>query len=303
MVLLIAMSDNWSMETRQLEYFVAVAEELSFTRAAQRLFAVQSTVSAAIRSLEAELKTTLFDRSTRRVALSAAGRAFLPEAKAALEAFDRAKAVVQEASEGLRGSIRFGTMTSIGVLDLPGVLGAFHRRYPLVEIAVSVSPAGSTGLIDDVRHGRLDLALVGASEPEMAGLRQRRLGTVPYIAVVPFGHRLADAGTVTLEDLAGEQFVDASPGFSNRIAVDRAFDTIGAPRRVTIEVADLSTVPDYVGAGLGVALIPDLGGEHDRGTVALPLTGVDLTWPFTIVTLAAPPSRALRTLLDLIRGS
>lgn len=86
------------METRQLEYFVAVAEELSFTKAAQRLFAVQSTVSAAIKSLEAELGTTLFDRSTRKVALSSAGSAFLPEAKAAIEAVDRAMAVAQEAA-------------------------------------------------------------------------------------------------------------------------------------------------------------------------------------------------------------
>ncbi|MCU1684535.1 MAG: LysR family transcriptional regulator [Amycolatopsis sp.] len=289
------------METRQLEYFVAVAEELSFTRAARRLFAVQSTVSAAVKSLEAELKTSLFDRSTRRVALSAAGSAFLPEAKAALEAFDRARSVVQEASEGLRGSIRFGTMSSVGVLDLPGLLGAFHQRYPLVEIAVSVSPTGSTGLAEDVRHGRLDVALVGASEPELSGLRSRRLGTVPYIAVVPLGHRLADAETVTLADLAGERFVDAPPGFSNRMAIDRAFELLDAPRRVSIEVADLSTVPNYVGEGLGVAVIPDVGGLRHQGAVTVPIAELALVWPFTIVTLAdRPPSRALRTLLDLI---
>ena len=125
------------METRQLEYFVAVAEELSFTRAAQRLFAVQSSVSSAIRALEAELHTTLFDRSTRRVALSRAGAAFLPEAKAALEALERAKSVVQETTDGLRGSIRIGVLTSVDLLDLPGLLGAFRRRHPMVDIRVT----------------------------------------------------------------------------------------------------------------------------------------------------------------------
>ncbi|HEY3481145.1 MAG TPA: LysR family transcriptional regulator, partial [Streptomyces sp.] len=125
------------METRQLEYFVAVAEELSFTRAAQRLFAVQSTVSAAVRALETELGVRLFDRSTRRVALSAAGAAFLPEAKAAIDALERARATVQEASEGLRGSLRIGTLTSIAGLDLPRLLGAFHQRYPLVDMHVT----------------------------------------------------------------------------------------------------------------------------------------------------------------------
>jgi len=151
------------MDSRQLEYFVAVAEELSFTRAAQRLFTVQSTVSAAVRTLETDLKTTLFDRSTRQVSLSAAGEALLPEAKAALEALDRARAVVEEASTGLRGSIRIGTMTRIGMVDLPGLLSAFYQRYPLVEVQVTTSPTGSSGLADDVRHGRLDLSLIGLS--------------------------------------------------------------------------------------------------------------------------------------------
>ena len=96
------------MDLKQLEYFVAVAEELNFTRAAERLYAVQSTVSSGIRSLETELKATLFDRSTRQVSLSAAGRAFLPEARAALAALERARESVQEVSGGLRGSVRIG---------------------------------------------------------------------------------------------------------------------------------------------------------------------------------------------------
>jgi DNA-binding transcriptional LysR family regulator len=134
------------MDSRQLEYFVAVAEELSFTRAAQRLFTVQSTVSAAIRALEADLKVSLFDRSTRRVTLSAAGQALLPEAKAALEALDRARAAVEEASTGLRGSVRIGTLARLGLVDLAALIGAFHQRYPLVDVQVTTSSSGSSGL-------------------------------------------------------------------------------------------------------------------------------------------------------------
>ncbi|MEV8377605.1 LysR family transcriptional regulator [Kribbella sp. NPDC056861] len=292
------------MDSRQLEYFVAVAEELSFTRAAQRLFTVQSTVSAAIRALETDLKTTLFDRSTRQVQLSDAGEALLPEAKAALEALDRARAVVEEASTGLRGNVRIGTMTRLSLIDLASLLGSFYQRYPLVEVQVTTSPTGSSGLADDVRHGRLDVALVGLSRAEMTGLEPRELATVQFAVLVPAAHRLASAASVRLEDLAGERFVDMLRGFGNRTTVDRAFDVAGLPRRVQVEVPDLTTVPDYVRAGLGVAVVPDMELENLPGVVRLPLAGVELTWTLSAITLSGKrPSRAVTALLDLMTAS
>jgi DNA-binding transcriptional LysR family regulator len=284
-----------------LEYFVAVAEELSFTRAAQRLFTVQSTVSAAIRALETDLKTTLFDRSTRRVALSPAGQALLPEAKAALEALDRARSVVEEASAGLRGSIRIGTMSRLGLVDLAELLGAFYQRYPLVDVHVTTSPTGSSGLADDVRHGRLDLALVGLGRQDLPGLETHELAAVPFVVLVPSNHRLAPGTGIKLKDLAGERFVDMLPGFGNRTMVDRAFDNAGQPRRVQVEVPDLSTVPDYVRAGLGVAVVPELDLEDLPGVSRLRLTDADLTWTLSAITPSGNrPSRAVTALLDLM---
>ncbi|WP_033289573.1 LysR family transcriptional regulator [Amycolatopsis jejuensis] len=292
------------METRQLEYFVRVAEELSFTRAAQRLFATQSTVSATIRTLETELGVTLFDRSTRRVALSPAGAEFLPEAKAALEAVERARAVVQEASAGLRGSLRIGTLTSIEAFDIPQLLGAFHQRHPLVDLHLTVSLTGSTGLADDVRQGRLDVALLGLPPSELAGLEATPLASAPYYAVLPSAHPLAGRASIRLPDLDGERFVDCPRGFGNRLAVDRAFAELGISRRVTIELADVRTIPDYVAAGLGVAIAPGTVPLAIPGTVALPLAKTTLTWPFSVVVSAGrPPSRALRTLLDLFTSA
>ncbi|GAA0960658.1 LysR family transcriptional regulator [Kribbella koreensis] len=292
------------MDSRQLEYFVAVAEELSFTRAAQRLFTVQSTVSAAIRALETDLKTTLFDRSTRRVTLSDTGEALLPEAKAALEALDRARAVVEEASTGLRGSVRIGTMTRLGLVDLASLLGAFYQRYPLVDVQVTTSPTGSSGLADDVRHGRLDVALVGLSAAELTGLEPRELATVRFVVLVPASHRLAGADAVRLEELAGERFVDMLRGFGNRTAVDRAFDQAGIPRRVQVEVPDLTTVPDYVRAGLGVAVVPEIDLEDVPGVVRLRLAGTELAWTLSAITLSGKrPSRAVTALLDLMAAS
>ena len=292
------------MDSRQLEYFVAVAEELSFTRAAQRLFTVQSTVSAAVRALENDLKTTLFDRSTRRVVLSAAGQALLPEAKAALEALDRARAAVEEASSGLRGSIRIGTLARLSLVNMAELLGGFHRKYPLVEVQVATSPTGSTGLADDVRHGRLDVALLGLPKPELSGLDVRDIATVPFVALVPSAHPLAERAGVRLEDLARERFVDMPAGFGNRKMVDRAFDAIGMPRRIQVEVPELTTIPDYVRAGLGVGVVPDLELPDAHGVTKLPIEGTELTWTLSVVTLAGRrPSRAVTALLDLIDDS
>lgn len=288
------------MDTRHFAHFVAVAEELSFTKAAQRLYAVQSTVSAAIKSLEAELGSTLFDRSTRSVTLTTAGAAFLPEARAALEAVDRAVSVVQEASTGLRGSIRFGTMTSVPAPDLPTILGAFHREYPLVDLRVQVSFTGSTGMAEDLRHGRLDVALLGLPDQDIHDLATTLMGTRPFVVVLPASHPLATRRKVAIPELRGETFVDGPPGFGSRIACDRAFEVAGVYRRVGVEVSDMRTVPEYVRAGLGVAVTPEWNFPDLDGVVLRELAGVDLRLPLTLATPAGrQPTPAVRALLDL----
>jgi DNA-binding transcriptional LysR family regulator len=288
------------VETRQLEYFVAVAEELSFTRAAQRTYAAQSTVSAAIRTLEHDLGVSLFERSSRSVELSASGAAFLPEAKAAIEAVEQARAAVTDPNAGIRGNLRVGTMTNVGIVDLPTILGAFHRRHPDVDVHLSVSPTGSTGLAADLRAGRLDVALLGAPESALEGLDARPLATASYVVLLPTSHPLARRRSVRLEDLAGERFVDGLTGFGNRISSDRAFEAQGVRRRVVVEVSDLTTIPSHVAEGLGVALVPDIV-PADPGVVARPLSGTTLTWTLWVATRAGRrPSRAVVALLDLI---
>jgi DNA-binding transcriptional LysR family regulator len=292
------------MDSRQLEYFVAVAEELSFTRAALRLYTVQSSVSAGVRALETDLKTTLFDRSTRRVALSAAGAALLPEAKAALEALDRARAAVEEASTGLRGNIRIGTLARLSLINLAELLGAFHRKYPLVDVQVATSPTGSTGLADDVRHGRLDVAMVGLTQAELYGLEIRDVATVPFVVLLPSVHPLAGEPAVRLHQLKDERFVDMPRGFGNRSIVDRAFENVGLPRRVQVEVPELTTIPDYVRVGLGVAVVPEMELEPAPGVARLPLADTELTWTLSVITLSGRrPSRAVTALLDLVADS
>ncbi|MFG2357299.1 LysR family transcriptional regulator [Streptomyces sp. NPDC048521] len=122
------------VELRQLEHFIAVAEELGFTRAARRLHVVQSGVSAAIRSLERDLGGALFERTSQQVRLTGAGAALLPEARATLHAAQAAQDAVRAAQDTLRGTVNVGAMASVEVVDLPALLGQLHARHPAIDV-------------------------------------------------------------------------------------------------------------------------------------------------------------------------
>jgi DNA-binding transcriptional LysR family regulator len=289
------------MELRHLEYFVAVAEERSFTRAAARLHVVQSGVSAAVKALEHELDAALLDRTSKRVELTDAGTALLPRARATLDAARSARDAVDEVRGGLRGSLRIGTLTAIPVLDLPALLGDFHRAHPEVTLQLMVSPRGTAGLLDALTGGNLDLALVSVPGRPPAGVRVRQLLWRRLDLVVPADHRLAGRAPVRVEDLADEPFVDFPIGYGNRVVVDRAFAAAGVARHVAIEVTDLSAGADFVRQGLGVAILPRFAVPESLGLVVSTVTDADLEWPLGVATSAVrAPSAAVRTLLARI---
>lgn len=293
----IGIVDNCHVDARQLEIFVAVAEERSFTRAARQLFAAQSTISAAVRTLEQELGGALFARSTRAVELTPAGEAALVEARATLASIERLRSAARPGDGELRGRVRFGVFSGMQVIDQPGLLGEFHRAHPLVNLRLEVSSAGSVGLLDDVRRRRLDVALVGLPAKDLAGLDIVLLGTTEYVAVLPSGHPLNTRHRLELVELADERFVDTLSGAANRDAIDRAFSDLGRPRTLVAEVADLPSVPDYVAAGLGIAVVPDVTPIGD-GLVTVPLRGAP---QFTLSAIAAPEhGAATAALLDLL---
>lgn len=283
-----------------MRYFVAVAEELSFTRAASRLFAAQSTVSAAVRVLEEELQFSLFDRSTRAVALSVAGAAFLPEAKAVVAAAERAREVAGEAAQRLQGSLRIGTLTRLTALDLPRLVGAFRQRHPLIDIQVQVSGTGASGIAEDVRRGRLDVGVVALGPGAAHDLDLRHIATVPYVVILPSGHPLARRESITLKDLAHENFVEAAPGFGTRTVMDRAFGELGITRRISVEISDIATAVSYVRAIDGAAVIPRYGAADMTGVTTRPLSG---SGPVLMLSFAVragrAPSPAVSALLHL----
>lgn len=283
------MVNHGDMDTRHLEFFVAVAEELSFTRAATRVQAVQSTVSAGISSLEREVGAPLFVRSTRHVALSPAGRALLPQARAAVEAVAQMRHLGARAGGRVHGTIRIGMLTNLESLGLPEVLGDFHREHPAVDLSMRTSPRGSTGLVDDVRRSRVDVAFCGLALGDLVGVHARLLRRQPFVAVLPPGHSLARSTAVRVQQLLDEDFIEMPVGFGTRKAVDDWLREAGLRRRVTIEVPDLSTVPAYVAAGLGIALVPEQTALGAAGVAVVPLAHRPV-WDLSVI--ARPGDRA-----------
>ncbi|MGW2963834.1 LysR substrate-binding domain-containing protein [Streptomyces sp. NPDC001220] len=182
------------MELRQLTYFVAVAEELHFGRAADRLHIVQSAVSMQIQRLERELGAELFDRSPRRVRLTGAGERLLPEARAVLAAAERARAAVAPPT-----GLRIGTSTGLGA-HLDRVLAAFAHHAPDVPVELYSLPVAER--LARVAGGRLDAAFVRAVEP-VPGVRVHPLWPDPLVAAVPAGHPLAGRPEIGVGELAG----------------------------------------------------------------------------------------------------
>ena len=282
------------MELRQLEHFVAVAQECHFTRAAQRLHIAQSGLSASIRSLEKELGATLFYRSTRQVQLTAAGRALLVEALRALAASDAAKNAVAAVQGLLRGSLAIGSLQCLHAVHLPTVLAGFLSEHPDIEIRLR--QGGSDELIELVRTGRLDVAFVArpAREPENVVITPLD-GEELVLACAP-GHPAARWQRAKPGDLVDEQFVDFPPSWGTRDLADRVLAAAGVERRVALEVTDVHSLLDLVAVDLGVALVPSSYRVKTDRVRFIPLDGDVPAWETVSIT-ADPPSPAAAALL------
>ena len=241
------------MDLRQMEYLVALADERQFTRAAALTGVSQSGLSAAIRSLEDELGSSLFTRTTRRVEPTEAGLALLPHARSMLAQAAAARDAVVRATRALSGSLRVGSEQCLGIVDVAALLERFHRRYPLVEI--HFVQAGSHDLVARVREGELDVAFVATTE-HLGPLAHTTLGSEPLVLVCPPDHPLAPRGRVDWSDLVGQDFVDFDPSWAARPVNDAVCAEHGAHRRVRFSVNDVHTLLELVDRGLGIAMVP-----------------------------------------------
>ena len=266
------------MELRHLRHFVALAEERSFTKAAERELIVQSGLSTSIRALEREVGALLFVRGTRPIRLTAEGTALLPAARHTLDAADAAQQAVQDAHGVLAGRLRIGALQTSGhTLPFSTWLAEFALAHPGVDISVQQLPA--LQMLDLVADGRLDCALVSVVEDHPRGLQVIPLLAEPVRLVVARDHPLAAAESVTLEELADERFVEPPAQWAIRVVVDEAFRAAGLTRRIACEVNEWTIVLELVAAGVGVTLAPTgfvLAPRVAAAVRLVPLTGVEL---------------------------
>jgi DNA-binding transcriptional LysR family regulator len=242
------------MEIRQLEYFVAVAEEANFTRAAERVHVSQSGVSAQVRQLERELGQTLLDRSSRTVRLTEVGAAMLPYAQAALDAVANARLTVDQLAGLVRGHVTVGMVSGCALSVVPELLAEFHDLYPSVDIALA--EADSDRLVERLRTGRLDLALIGSAGDAQSGFETELVVDDTLVAAVRSDDPLAARHTLTVDALRDLPLISLPRGTGLRAALDTGCANAGFEPRIAFEASALAMVAQLAGMGLGVAILP-----------------------------------------------
>jgi len=294
------------MELRHLRYFRAVAEELHFGRAAERLHIAQPPLSQQIRQLERELEVSLLVRNTRRVELTSAGKAYLDRAVAILDAVDEARRQAQRIARGAEGHLAIGCVGSATYSLLPRLVRALRDDLPGVGVSVRgemLAPAQISALL----AGDIDIALLRPPIDEpgviVETVRRDRL-----IAALPEGHALAARNELSVNDFSDEEFiVHAGHGRSvmNSVLIAMCAEAGFVPR-VRHEVEETSTLVTLVAAGLGVAVVPEPTAALDiAGVCYRPLRparlGVDLAVARATLTNSPLIENALSTLRRVAR--
>ena len=241
------------MEVRQLQIFRILAEELNFTRTAERVHTVQSNVTTQIKALEEELRTPLFDRLGRRVTLTEAGRRFLPFAGQALTAMEEGQRAIQVGAAP-SGPLRIGAAESVLTYRLPQVLRAYRRRFPHVELIFS--PYFSTTVCEKLENGKFDMAILMSDGKPHPNLKSIRLRTERVFLLSDPTHPLASLRTVKPADIEGQMLLLTEAGCSYREKFDRALALQNIrPGNVT-EFSSVEAIKQCVIAGMGLALLP-----------------------------------------------
>jgi DNA-binding transcriptional LysR family regulator len=304
------------MELRQVETFRAVAEELSFSRAAARLGYVQSSVSAQVAVLERELGAPLFDRLGRRIALTDAGRVMLRYSGRLLAIAEEAKEAVADAGVGsgeITGSLTVSAPETLLTYRLPGLLALFHERHPKVRLLVRPSAIGR--LVGSARRaleeGEVDVAFV-LDQPLKQGAQGRGLMVEPLVAefvsvIAPGSHALASSSVVLPEDLGGETvLLPEAPesGCAYRGQFERQLAASGVVPPEMMEFQSIEAIKQCVAAGMGVSVLPSVAVDSELKAGALAALGWDE--PFQVLTQMSWheerwKSPALRAFLETAR--
>jgi DNA-binding transcriptional LysR family regulator len=241
------------MEVRQLQIFRALAEELNFTRTAERVHTVQSNVTAQIKALEEELGAPLFDRLGRRVTLTDSGRRFQPFADQALKAMEQGQQAIQSGGAP-SGPLTIGAPESVLTYRLPPVLRMFRRRFPHVEVIFR--PYSDANICSMLETGKLDMAIQMSNEKPNSAFASKHLWTEKVFLLADASHSLGSRRTVHPVDLGGQMLLLTESGCGYRTKLDQVLALQNVrPANVT-EFSSVEAIKQCAVAGMGLALLP-----------------------------------------------
>mgnify|MGYP003574893969 FL=1 len=283
------------MELRHLRYFLAVAQELSFTRAAERVGIAQPPLSYQITNLEHELGTPLFNRTRRSVALTPAGEALVPYAKLILNLTENAASSIKALGSGQSGTLRVGALFSTIYTFLPAVIQRFRTIRPDVKLLIQQMTVKEQ--LAALQDGTIDVGLL-RGPPETGDLKARTLANERFMAAIPHGHPLGDQDIVSLDALVQQPFLMISSTFNRDFTarVRSMLSRYETNLHVVEEVTDIHALIGLVAAGLGVTLVPEsISHIRPEGVRFRAISGADMTIPLNLVWLSdsyAPPREA-----------
>jgi DNA-binding transcriptional LysR family regulator len=286
------------MELRHLIYFVAVAERLNFSRAAEDLHVAQPAISQQIHSLEKELGEPLFERVGKRVQLTDAGQALLPHARLIISAVEAARNEIRERGKLLKGTVKLGAPPTVSANVLPARLTAFEKKYPGLD--VRLREAGTDTLLKLVEQGELDLAIVSTDLLPPIVDSQPFLEET-YVVAVSTKHPFSQQEAVSMIDLAEESFILFPDGYKLREVTLHACRAAGFEPHIALDGGSMQSALQFVAAGLGVAVVPELALTNAKGITALTIADQTLLRSLGLVwrkgQYLSPAARALREFL------
>ncbi|HEY2625658.1 MAG TPA: LysR family transcriptional regulator [Candidatus Udaeobacter sp.] len=257
------------MEIHQLRYFVAVADEGSFSRAAAKVRVAQPSLSQQIRKLEAEVGQPLFDRLPRSVVLTEAGRCLIDYARQILASIGDARRSVDELKDEVSGRLAVGAIPTIAPYILPELVGKFQKHYP--EVSLEIVEDVTDGITRRVEAGELDVALASTCQ-QSPTLRRESLGNEPLLALVPEGHPLAKKTLVELDDLKSQKFLLLHEMHCLSQQVHHLLESRRLRPEIALAGSQLGTIANLVAAEIGVSIVPQMMVKHRAisGCVSLP---------------------------------
>ena len=257
------------MELHQLRYFVAVADEGNFSRAAAKVRVAQPSLSQQIRKLEAEIGQPLFDRLPRSVVLTEAGRCLLEYARQILASIDDARRSVDELKGKIAGDVAVGAIPTVAPYVLPELVITFQKHYP--DVTLHIVEDATAGITRRIEAGELDVALASTCQ-QSPTLRVELLGKEPLLALVPEGHPLAKQTVITFDDLKSQRFLLLHEMHCLSQQVHHLLESRRLHPEVALAGSQLSTIANMVAAEIGVSIVPQMMVKHHAtpGCVSLP---------------------------------